>query len=64
MLYVGGDEMNMPDLLAGPKHICRYNIMAIRKWSAETLLESRFVADTVMAILARYGERQRQLGAF
>ncbi len=57
VLYVGSEELNMPDALVGPNHVCRYKMLDIRQWSAETLLESPFAADTVMAILARYGER-------
>lgn len=57
VLYVGTDEMRMPNALIGPNHLCRYSIIDIRKWSAQTLLKSPFPADAVIAILARYGER-------
>lgn len=57
VLYVGSDKMAMPSALVSPNHVCRYTVIDIRKWSAQTLLKSPFPADTVMAILARYAER-------
>jgi len=57
VLYIGSDEMRMPSALVNRHHICRFTIIDIRKWSAQTLLRSPFAADGVMAILARYAER-------
>ncbi len=64
VLYVGTDEMRMPSALTGPNHICRYALHDIRVWDAETLRNSPFPADTVLAILASYSERQRRSGGF
>ena len=49
--------MRMPSALTGPNHTCRYQITDIRHWDAETLVNSPFPADTVLAILAHYSER-------
>jgi predicted transposase YdaD len=54
VLYVGNAEMNMPAELRGPNHLCRYQIIDIRLIEEETLLDSPFPADNIMAILARH----------
>ncbi len=57
VLYVGTARLSMPAALKGPNHFCRYTIIDIRKFRAETLVNSPFPADAVIAILARYAER-------
>ena len=57
VLYVGNEELRLPSELVGPNIYCRYKIIDIRSFEAETLLESPFPADTVLAILAREAER-------
>jgi len=62
VLYVGSAPMRMPSELAGPNHICRYKIVDIRDLDAETLLNSPFPADNVIAILARYSNKMETIG--
>jgi len=57
VLYVGSEELRMPSELVGPNISCRYTIVDIRTFDAETLVNSPFPADAVLAILARYSER-------
>ncbi len=57
VLYVGSDPMRMQSALVGPQHVCFYKIVDIRSLNAETLVDSPFHADAVVAILARYAER-------
>jgi predicted transposase YdaD len=61
VLYVGTDPMNMPSALLGANHTCRYEIVDIRNWDAETLANSPFAADSVLAILARSSERRETI---
>ena len=57
VLYMGSEKMRMPAALESPNHICRYTIVDVSTWDSETLLNSPFPADAVMAILTRYAER-------
>jgi predicted transposase YdaD len=61
VLYVGSDPLNMPSALMGANHTCRYEIVDIRNWDAETLANSPFPADSVLAILARSSERRETI---
>ncbi len=61
MLSVGSDPLNMPSALMGANHTCRYEIVDIRNWDAETLANSPFPADSVLAILARSSERRQTI---
>ena len=61
VLYVGA-PMRMPSELASSNHICRYKIVDIRDLDAETLLNSPFPADNVIAILARYSNKMETIG--
>jgi hypothetical protein len=61
VLYVGSDRLNMPSELIGANHTCRYTIVDIRNWDAETLVNSPFAADSVLAILALHSERRETI---
>jgi predicted transposase YdaD len=57
VLYVGTQRLRMPSELDTPGLICRYTMIDIRHWNAETLLESNHPADAVLSILGRYTDR-------
>lgn len=61
VLYVGSDPLNMPSALNGPDHVCRYKMVDIRAWDAETLANSPFAADSVLAILADSSGRRETI---
>lgn len=61
VLYVGTDPLNMPSALDGPSHTCRYKIVDIREWDAESLANGPFAADSVLAILGRFSERRETI---
>jgi len=64
VLYVGDQDLRMPSELKGPNHLCRYTIIDIKKIDEETLLNSPFAADNVLAILTRHkdlGETIRRI---
>jgi predicted transposase YdaD len=61
VLYVGNAEMNMPSELRGPNHLCRYTLIDIREFDEETLLNSPFAADNVLAILTRHQNRRETI---
>ncbi len=57
VLYVGAERLNMLSELAAPCLTCRFKIIDIRDWKAETLLEGKHPADAVLAILGRSADR-------
>jgi predicted transposase YdaD len=57
VLYVGSQRLRMPSELDTPDLTCRYTIIDIRHWDAETLLASHSPADAVLSILGRYADR-------
>ena len=57
VLYVGSQRLRMPSELETPYLTCRYTIIDIRQWQAETLLASNHAADAVLSILGRYADR-------
>ncbi len=61
VLYVGDDEMRMPSELIGSKFQCRFTIKDIRTLDEESLLNSPFATDNIMAILARHSNRRQTI---
>ena len=61
VLYVGNQQMNMPSALIGPNHVCRYKIIDIRLLDEETLLNSPFDGDSIVAILTRHKGRRETI---
>ncbi len=57
VLYVGSRRLRMPAELDTPYLSCRYTVIDIRQWNAETLLQSDHPADAVLSILGRYANR-------
>ena len=57
VLYVGSERMSMASELVTPCLTCRFKIIDIREWEAETLLQGRHPADAVLAILGRHSDR-------
>ena len=57
VLYVGSEPLNMPSELVTPYLSCHFNIIDIRNWDAETLLQGKHPADAVLAILGRHSDR-------
>jgi predicted transposase YdaD len=58
VLYVGSQRLRMPSELDTPYLTCRYTLIDIRDWSADTFLKSNHPADAVLSILGRYANRQ------
>jgi hypothetical protein len=61
VLYVGLPKMRMPSELVGPNHVCRYEIIDIRSIDEQILLNSPFLSDNILAILARHGGRKETI---
>ncbi len=61
VLYVGNAELKMPEELAGANFSCRYKVFDIRMLDEETLLNSPFDADNIMAILAAHRDRRESI---
>ncbi len=57
VLYVGSERLRMPSGLDAPDLTCRYTIVDIRHWNAETLLRSSHTADAILSILGRDANR-------
>jgi predicted transposase YdaD len=57
VLYVGSERLRIPPELNTPYLSCRYTVIDIRHWNAETLLLSNHPADAVLSILGRYENR-------
>ncbi len=57
VLYVGSQRLRMPSELDTPYLTCRYIMIDIRHWDAETFLQSNHPADAVLAILGRSADR-------
>ena len=57
VLYVGSEPLNMATELVTPCLTCRFKIIDIRNWEAETLLQGKYPADAVLAILGNQSER-------
>jgi predicted transposase YdaD len=57
VLYVGSQRLRMPRELDTPYLTCRYTIIDVRHWNAETLLQSKHPADAVLSILGRDANR-------
>jgi hypothetical protein len=54
VLYVGVAKMRMPTRLTGPFRSFRYTLVDIRRFDGEQLLNSPFLADNIVAILASW----------
>ena len=61
VLYVGEAEMRMPSELAGPRFACRYQIFDIRSIDEESLLNSPFAGDNILAILTNNRDRRQTI---
>ena len=57
VLYVGSDRLSMASELVTPCLSCRFKIIDIRGWDAETLLKGKHPADAVLAILGSHSDR-------
>ena len=57
VLYVGSERLSMPSELVTPCLTCRFKIIDIRDWDAETLLQGKHPADAVLAVLGSHSER-------
>jgi len=57
VLYVGSQRLRMPAELDTPYLTCRYTMIDIRNWDAETFLASNRPADAVLSILGPYADR-------
>ena len=57
VLYVGSEHLSMPSELVTPWLTCRFKIIDIRDWDAETLLQGKHPADAVLAILGSHSDR-------
>jgi predicted transposase YdaD len=57
VLYVGSERLSMASELVTPCLSCRFKIIDIRDWDAETLLQGKHPADAVLAILGSHSER-------
>ena len=57
VLYVGSRRLRMPSELDTPDLTCRYTMIDIRHWKAETLLRSIHPADAVLSILGQDADR-------
>jgi predicted transposase YdaD len=57
VLYVGSDRLSMVSELVAPCLTCRFKIIDIRDWDAETLLQGKYPADAVLAILGSHSDR-------
>jgi len=61
VLYVGNDKLRMPRKLIGPDFSCRYKIFDIRDLDENTLLESPFDGENILAILAKHANRRESV---
>ena len=61
VLYVGNEEMKMSSELVGPDFYCRYNLIDIRELDEESLLNSPFDSDNIMAILTNHRNRRQTI---
>jgi predicted transposase YdaD len=61
VLYVGDQEMHMPSELIGPNFLCRYTIKYICTIDEESLLNSPFASDAIMAILTNNRDRRQTI---
>ena len=57
VLYVGSERLSMASELVTPCLSCRFKIIDIRDWDAETLLQGKHPADAVLAILGSHSDR-------
>jgi hypothetical protein len=51
----------MPSELIGPNFVCRYTIFDIRTLDEESLLNSPFASDSIMAILSSHRDRRQTI---
>ncbi len=58
VLYVGDALLSMEPELRGPKQWFGYEIVDLRRWDAEPLLDSPQIGDNVLAILAHLHDRR------
>ncbi len=61
VLYVGYPPMNMPTELAGPNFYCRYKLIDIRDFDEDSLLNSPYDNDSILAILANHRSGQETI---
>jgi predicted transposase YdaD len=61
VLYVGNEEMKMSSELVGPNFYCRYKLIDIRELDEESLLNSPFDSDNIMAILTNHRNRRQTI---
>ncbi len=58
VLYVGDAPLSMEPELRGPKQWFGYEIVDVRCWAAEPLLDSSHIGDNLLAILANLHDRR------
>jgi hypothetical protein len=61
VLYVGNQQMNIDSAHIGPSHVCLYSIIDIRLLDEETLLNSPFASDNILAILTLHKDRRETI---
>ncbi len=61
VLYVGYPPMQMPSELACPDFLCRYKLIDIRDFNEDTLLDSPFDSDNILAILSNHRDRRETI---
>lgn len=61
LLYVGEAELRMPSELIGPNFSFRFKLIDIRDLDEETLLNSPFDSDSILAILSRHRDRRETI---
>ncbi len=61
VLYVGEPKLSMPSELVGPDFLCRFKIVDVRMLDEETLLQSPFDADNILAILTMHKDRRETI---
>ncbi len=61
VLYVGNEPLRMASELAGPDFFCRYTVIDVRTLDEESLLNSPFDSDSILAILTSNGDRRETI---
>ena len=61
VLYVGNEPLRMPSEIVGPDFFCRFKIIDIRTLDEESLLNSPFDTDNILAILTHHRDRRETI---
>jgi predicted transposase YdaD len=61
VLYVGNEPLRMPTEIVGPDFFCRFKIIDIRTLDEESLLNSPFDTDNILAILTHHRDRRETI---